>query len=136
VDKSFDLVVIGTGAAASTVANRCRGAGWSVAIIDELPFGGTCQLRGCDPKKMLRRAAEVVDAARLMRRLYFQLGLSGETGEATEVLDQAIDLLADLPPGPVLAELYASRSEAEMFAGRSEASLDWAARALSSTLSR
>jgi class 3 adenylate cyclase/tetratricopeptide (TPR) repeat protein len=70
-------------------------------------------------------------AAGLMRRLYFQLGLSGETGEATEVLDQAIDLLADLPPGPVLAELYASRSEAEMFAGRSEASLDWAARALS-----
>ena len=70
-------------------------------------------------------------AARLMRRLYFQLGLSGETGEATEVLDRAIDLLADLRPGPVLAELYASRSEAEMFAGRSEASLDWAARALS-----
>ncbi len=70
-------------------------------------------------------------AAGLMRRLYFQLGLSGETGEATEVLDQAIDLLADLPPGPVLAELYASRSEAEMFAGHSEASLEWAARALS-----
>ena len=40
-------------------------------------------------------------AAGLMRRLYFQLGLSGETGEATEVLDQAIDLLADLRrPGP------------------------------------
>ena len=59
VDKNFDLVVIGTGAAAGTVANRCRGAGWSVAIIDKLPFGGTCQLRGCDPKKVLRRAAEV-----------------------------------------------------------------------------
>ena len=67
MDKSFDLVVIGTGAGASTVANRCRGAGWAVAIIDELPFGGTCQLRGCDPKKVLRRAAEVVDATRLMR---------------------------------------------------------------------
>jgi glutathione reductase (NADPH) len=68
VDKSFDLVVVGTGAAASTVANRCRGAGWSIAMIYELPFGGTCQLRGCDPKKVLRRAAEVVDATRLMRR--------------------------------------------------------------------
>ena len=68
MEKSFDLVVIGTGAGASTVANRCRGAGWAVAIIDELPFGGTCQLRGCDPKKVLRRAAEVVDATRLMRR--------------------------------------------------------------------
>jgi glutathione reductase (NADPH) len=66
MDNIFDLVVVGTGAAASTVANRCRAAGWSVAIVDELPYGGTCQLRGCDPKKVLRRGAEVVDAARLL----------------------------------------------------------------------
>jgi glutathione reductase (NADPH) len=67
VDNNFDLVVLGTGAAASTVANRCRAAGWSVAIVDERPFGGTCQLRGCDPKKVMRRGAEVIDAARLFR---------------------------------------------------------------------
>jgi len=66
MDNTFDLVVVGTGAAASTVANRCRAAGWSVAIVDELPYGGTCQLRGCDPKKVLRRGAEVVDAARML----------------------------------------------------------------------
>ena len=66
MDDTFDLVVVGTGAAASTVANRCRAAGWSVAIVDELPYGDTCQLRGCDPKKVLRRGAEVVDAARLL----------------------------------------------------------------------
>ncbi len=67
MDQTFDLVVLGTGTAASGVATTCRAAGWSVAIIDELPFGGTCALRGCDPKKVLRRAAEVIDAARLMR---------------------------------------------------------------------
>jgi glutathione reductase (NADPH) len=67
MDMSFDLVAIGSGVAATTVAYRCRAAGWSVAIIDELPFGGTCALRGCDPKKVLRRGAEVVEAARLMR---------------------------------------------------------------------
>ena len=67
MDSTFDLIVIGTGAAAATVANRCREAGWSVAIIDELPYGGTCQLRGCDPKKVLRRGAEVVDAVRLLK---------------------------------------------------------------------
>ncbi|MGH6898016.1 MAG: dihydrolipoyl dehydrogenase family protein [Geminicoccaceae bacterium] len=66
MERTFDLVVVGTGVAASTVAGRCRAAGWSVAIVDELPYGGTCQLRGCDPKKVLRRGAEVVDAARLM----------------------------------------------------------------------
>lgn len=65
--KSFDLVVIGAGTAAISTANKCASAGWSVAIVDELPYGGTCALRGCDPKKMLRRGAEIVDAVTLMR---------------------------------------------------------------------
>ena len=37
-----------------------------VAIVDSLPYGGTCALRGCDPKKILRRGAEIIDSARLM----------------------------------------------------------------------
>jgi glutathione reductase (NADPH) len=59
--RSFDLVVIGTGSAASGVASRCRAAGWTVAIVDSRPFGGTCALRGCDPKKVLVGAAEALD---------------------------------------------------------------------------
>src|SRR3989442_5972409 len=62
--KLFDLVVIGTGTAASTIATACREAGWRVAIIDSLPFGGTRALRGCDPKKVLVGVAEIVDWAR------------------------------------------------------------------------
>ncbi|MCP3056732.1 dihydrolipoyl dehydrogenase family protein [Aurantimonas marianensis] len=65
--RSFDLVVLGVGMAAVSAANKCAAAGWSVAVVDELPYGGTCALRGCDPKKMLRRGAEILDAARLMR---------------------------------------------------------------------
>jgi glutathione reductase (NADPH) len=57
----FDLVVIGTGTAAGVVAHTCRRAGWSVAVIDSRPFGGTCALRGCDPKKVLVGVAEAVD---------------------------------------------------------------------------
>lgn len=64
--RSFDLVVLGTGAAGSTVAHRCRSAGWQVAIVDSRPFGGTCALRGCDPKKVLVGGAEVVNRARRM----------------------------------------------------------------------
>jgi len=64
VQDKFDLVVIGTGTAGSTVASRCRSAGWSVAIIDSLPFGGTCALRGCDPKKVLVGTAELLDFSR------------------------------------------------------------------------
>jgi len=38
-----------------------------VAIVDSRPFGGTCALRGCDPKKVLVGAAEAVDWARRMK---------------------------------------------------------------------
>ena len=36
-------------------------------MIDHLPFGGTCALRGCDPKKVLVGAAEAIDHVRRMR---------------------------------------------------------------------
>ena len=62
----FDLIVIGTGTAAMVAATRVRKADWTVAVIDEKPFGGTCALRGCDPKKMLIAGAEVIDAQRRM----------------------------------------------------------------------
>ena len=61
-----DLIVIGAGMAGVAAANKCASQGWKVAIVDELPYGGTCALRGCDPKKILRRGAEVIDSARLM----------------------------------------------------------------------
>src|SRR5574341_1589183 len=67
--RNFDLIAIGTGAAASAAAHKCRAAGWNVAVIDSRPFGGTCALRGCDPKKVPVGVAEVVDSnKRLMNR--------------------------------------------------------------------
>ncbi|MBW4699464.1 MAG: NAD(P)/FAD-dependent oxidoreductase [Aphanocapsa lilacina HA4352-LM1] len=61
MQKHYDLVVAGTGVAGSTVAKRCRKAGWNVAIVDSRPFGGTCALRGCTPKKTLVQAGERLD---------------------------------------------------------------------------
>jgi glutathione reductase (NADPH) len=66
-DQRYDLVVIGTGTAAEVASSRVQAAGWSVAVIDHLPFGGTCALRGCDPKKMLISGAEAGDLVRRMR---------------------------------------------------------------------
>ena len=66
MEKKFDLIVIGTGAGGSTVAHKCRKEGWDVAIIDSRPFGGTCALRGCDPKKVLVGAADLIDWTRRM----------------------------------------------------------------------
>jgi glutathione reductase (NADPH) len=59
--NTFDLIVIGTGVSASTVAWKCHSSGWKIAVIDSRPFGGTCALRGCDPKKVLVGAAELID---------------------------------------------------------------------------
>jgi len=63
-NKSFDLIVIGGGTGGNGVARMAASAGWKVASIDSLPFGGTCALRGCDPKKMLIAVTEGVDWAR------------------------------------------------------------------------
>jgi glutathione reductase (NADPH) len=61
------MIVIGTGSAAQNVAYTCRASGWSVAVVDSRPFGGTCQLRGCDPKKVLVGVAELVDWSRRLQ---------------------------------------------------------------------
>ncbi|MDF1542301.1 MAG: NAD(P)/FAD-dependent oxidoreductase [Anaerosomatales bacterium] len=56
--RTHDVIIIGSGAAGQTVATECAKAGRSVAVVDRLPFGGTCALRGCMPKKVLLSAAE------------------------------------------------------------------------------
>jgi glutathione reductase (NADPH) len=66
MSEDYDLFVIGAGMAGTTAANKCAAQGWRVGIVDSLPYGGTCALRGCDPKKILRRGAEVIDAAHRM----------------------------------------------------------------------
>jgi glutathione reductase (NADPH) len=63
MSRYYDLVVVGSGVAASGVASRVRQAGRSVAIVDCRPFGGTCVLRGCDPKRVLGSGIEAVTAA-------------------------------------------------------------------------
>ena len=65
--SNFDVIVIGVGMAGLNIARRTRAAGKSVAVVDELPYGGTCMLRGCDPKKVLVGAAEVIDWQRRMQ---------------------------------------------------------------------
>ena len=66
MDQPYDLIVIGSGTAAQVAVAQVRKRGWRVAVIDHRPFGGTCALRGCDPKKMLVSGEEAIDAVRRM----------------------------------------------------------------------
>ena len=70
----FDLFVIGTGMAGVTIAKKCAKKGLKVGIADLRPFGGTCALRGCDPKKIL------IDVAKAKKNLtkYTGKGLQAE----------------------------------------------------------
>ena len=61
--KKFDVFVLGSGMAGMNIANICAGKGLKVGITDELPYGGTCALRGCDPKKIMLGATEAKDFA-------------------------------------------------------------------------
>jgi glutathione reductase (NADPH) len=58
----FDLIVLGSGSAGYEAAIRTAEAGWKVAVVEERGvWGGTCNNRGCTPKKVLAGAAEVAD---------------------------------------------------------------------------
>ena len=74
--NEFDLLVVGTGASGTTVAQACAQNSWRVAIVDERPYGGTCALRGCDPKKILVGAAQLIDWSQRMN----DKGIRGEIG--------------------------------------------------------
>ena len=62
--REFDVLVIGTGTSGYTLALACREAKRSVAVADNRPYGGTCAMRGCQPKKYLVAAAEVVEVVK------------------------------------------------------------------------
>jgi glutathione reductase (NADPH) len=70
--REFDVLVIGTGTSGYTLAHACREAKRSVAVADNRPYGGTCAMRGCQPKKYLVAAAEVVELTHQMSTIGVQ----------------------------------------------------------------
>ncbi|MDQ7027033.1 MAG: NAD(P)/FAD-dependent oxidoreductase [Anaerolineae bacterium] len=94
MSQEFDVIVIGVGMAGLNIARRTRAAGKSVVVVDEMPYGGTCMLRGCDPKKVLVGAAEVIDWQRRMQGT----GISGHAQINWSDLMQFKRTFTDNPP--------------------------------------
>jgi pyruvate/2-oxoglutarate dehydrogenase complex dihydrolipoamide dehydrogenase (E3) component len=63
--QRYDAIIIGTGQAGPSLAERLAKAGMRVAIIERGRFGGTCVNTGCTPTKTLIASARV---ARLSQR--------------------------------------------------------------------
>jgi len=60
----FDVVVIGGGNAGQAVALRTARAGKRTVLVDKGDVGGLCALRGCNPKKVMVRASEMLGEVR------------------------------------------------------------------------
>ena len=59
----YDAIVIGTGQAGPSLANRLSSAGRRVAVIERDRVGGTCVNVGCTPTKALVASARAAHVA-------------------------------------------------------------------------
>lgn len=71
----YDLVIIGSGSANSIIGPALDD--WSIAMVEEWVFGGTCLNRGCIPTKMLVHTADTVMAIEHAARFGVDAKLDG-----------------------------------------------------------
>src|SRR5579863_5082788 len=62
--QTYDLLVIGAGAAGSTAATSAAKNGAHIALVERDKLGGTCLNYGCDPTKTLIHIAKLLYTAR------------------------------------------------------------------------
>ena len=97
---SVDVVIVGTGTSAYYCALPLTAAGKKVALVDNQQFGGTCALRGCQPKKYLVSNAEVIaGAAHLLDK-----GISGSIHTNWSTLQKCKNAFTDAVPDQVTKE--------------------------------
>ncbi len=90
--QTYDLLVIGAGAAGSTAATTAAHQGARVALVERDKIGGTCLNYGCDPTKTMIHAAGLLYHAQHSEQL--GLRISGATADWPSVMSwvrQVID---------------------------------------------
>jgi pyruvate/2-oxoglutarate dehydrogenase complex dihydrolipoamide dehydrogenase (E3) component len=64
MSKKYDAIIVGTGQAGPSLADRMNREGWKVAVIERKLFGGTCVNVGCIPTKALVASARAAYIAK------------------------------------------------------------------------
>lgn len=73
-DSSYDIIVIGAGAAGSTATSAFKKAGLRTAWIERDHMGGTCLNYGCDPTKTMLHTAGLLHDMRQSERYAIHSG--------------------------------------------------------------
>ncbi len=66
--REFDLIVVGSGSGLLVLEAGLK-AGWTCALVENGPIGGTCLNRGCIPSKILTTPADLLREVQAARRI-------------------------------------------------------------------
>ncbi len=89
----FDLFVVGGGSGGVASARRAASYGARVALCEDNRVGGTCVIRGCIPKKLMRYGAVFADHFRAARGYGWQVEASLDWGALIAARDREIERL-------------------------------------------
>jgi dihydrolipoamide dehydrogenase len=85
VTQTYDLLVIGAGAAGSTAASEAASKGAHVVLVERDKIGGTCLNYGCDPTKTMIHIAKLLHNAQHAVR--YGLRIPNATADWPVVMD-------------------------------------------------
>ncbi|MGH6919484.1 MAG: FAD-dependent oxidoreductase, partial [Geminicoccaceae bacterium] len=89
----FDLIVLGGGSGGVACARRAASYGARVAVFEDNRVGGTCVIRGCIPKKLMRYGAVFPDHFRAARGYGWEVQAKLGWRALIEARDREIDRL-------------------------------------------
>jgi glutathione reductase (NADPH) len=89
----FDLIVIGGGSGGVACARRAASYGARVALCEDNRVGGTCVIRGCIPKKLMRYGAVFPDHFRAARGYGWQVEATLDWQALVAARDREIERL-------------------------------------------
>jgi mercuric reductase len=94
-EDAWDLVVIGSGAAAMAAGIEARSRGKQVLLVEHGPLGGTCLNISCVPSKNLRAAAGQRHRA-LSNRAFPMVATAADGVDLPALMTQKQDLIDGL----------------------------------------
>jgi len=89
----FDLIVVGGGSGGVACARRAASYGARVGLCEDGRVGGTCVIRGCIPKKLMRYGAVFADHFREARGYGWQVEAKLDWSALIAARDREIDRL-------------------------------------------